>query len=206
MKKIISIFTVIALVLIPAYFTVFDNNEDISSMDEKFIGSDYAGFYKMPIENFEDILHHSDLVVIGEVVDDGTENDVEVFNMTSDDKENFKEKFGKYSTETVTFTEFRVTEILNGELDEEVITVRQIGEAGSDYGETKIKNNQRMLLMLGELESDIYIIPALESGAFVITDGKTKSNGKDKAILEFENQNLDKILKEINKYYKKNNE
>lgn len=204
MKKTLTIFTFIALVLVPAYLLSRDSNENVPSIiEEKFIGSDYAGFYKMPIENFDDILYHSELIVIGEVIDDGTENDVEVYNMTSEEKEKFKEKFGKMPTETVTYSEFRVTEIVNGELNEDVITIRQIGEAGSDYGETKIKNNQRLLLILDELESGIYIIPALESGAFVIADGKIKSNGKDKAILEFENQKLDKVIKAIEKYFDK---
>lgn len=101
----------------------------------------------MPIENFEDILFYSELVVIGEVIDGGTENDIKVYNMASDGNENFMEKFGIYPTESVTFTEFKITNIVNGELDDDVIT-----------------------------------------------DGRTKSSGKDKAILEFENQDPENIL------------
>lgn len=205
MKKII-ISVLICCTLLVSLLTI--NQSDVSDITEKKIGSDDYIFIKEEIEDIDVLLESADFIVRGHVTDKG-KTVKKMMNFSQKANEKYEQLFGKEQTMSITEVDFTITEVVySSQPLETVITLQQYGIAGEDKGETKLKPNKEVLLILKDNLDGSYSIVGLESGAFSISkDNTIVSHSNDSAVNKFDNSDMNdllKVLKTSTKLDKKN--
>lgn len=205
MKKII-ISVLICCTLLVSLLTI--NQSDVSDITEKKIGSDDYIFVKEEIEDIDVLLESADFIVRGHVTDKG-KTVKKMMNFSQKANEKYEQLFGKEQTMSITEVDFTITEVVySSQPLETVITLQQYGIAGEDKGETKLKPNKEVLLILKDNLDGSYSIVGLESGAFSISkDNTIVSHSNDSAVNKFDNSDMNdllKVLKTSTKLDKKN--
>ena len=211
-KSIIGI--IIVAVCIGGYYTynrydTWQQNYNTST-NEKPIGQNSLRerISSMTVSSFDDLLEYADLVVEGEVVSDGVlAYDVfpKVVGTPDDHELNIKDKVA------VTLTQFKVSKVLYGELETDLITVYQFGTPETDVGELKIKQGQKLICFLRNGDDDegnpfnnTYPSVAWEEGFYDITNEKsTRAFSNVNGLCKFDNKPSSALLKEIENVVKR---
>lgn len=194
MKKLIIIFVilvaVVGLISSCSENEVYNMNPDTS---KKVIGSKSLLLDRLPIENTEQLMRFSDLVVIGNVVSEG-----KLITETIGTEEVFKAKGADINIE-LTEIDVKIDKILYGKVSSDIIKIVQVGKPNSDIGETKIKKNKKVLLVLSKDndKENIYSSVDFENGIFEIIDNKLMSYSDNKNIAKYDNISVDILIKDI---------
>ncbi len=180
----------------------FNNKFMVSGIQQsKVVGSKSVdGFLsKISAESINDLIDNADLIVIGKVITDG---------ITAKKKLDFpnnqlKEKaLGDVNSEiefSVSRSEFEISEVLFGESKTNIITISQLGEAGNDNGETKIKKGNDMLLILKRHKDNknMYSSISFEEGLFLTNNDKVVSLSDNISLSKYDGKNLYNLKKDI---------
>lgn len=202
MKKTIGVITALTICAILIVFCIFGDRDVYKG--EKYIGSDDYMFYKEEIKDFDYLLDRTDIIVRGYARTDGeTVNEKVTVQKELDEK--YKNMFGKDRTAIFTSYEFVVSEVIYGD-DVKIgseITIQQYGEAGNDRGQTKLKKNEEVIMLLKQRGEGVFRSVGLENGTFTVEeDGTIITHGDDEAVIHFDKEHQDKLLKRIEKFQK----
>ena len=156
----------------------------------------------MPVASFDDLLQYTDIVVEGEVTSEGIlayDGYPKVQGAPDDHELNRKEK-----DVAVTLTQFKVTKVLFGELDTDIITIYQYGPPNTDIGELKITKDQKLICFLrkaGDEEGpfkDAYPSAGWELGFYDISnENSTKAFSNVNGLCRYDNRPASALSKAI---------
>lgn len=201
-KKIIGVIAAIAICAILSI--VYSLGDGDKYAEEKYIGSDDYKFLKVEIKDFDYLLNRTDIIVRGYARTNG-ETVKEKVTVQKELDEKYKNMFGKDKMSTFTNFEFVVTEVIYGD-DVKIgseITIQQYGEAGNDRGQTKLKKNEEVIMLLKQRGEGVFRSVGLENGTFTVTeDGTIVTHGDDEAVIQFDKEHKDKLTKRIAKFQK----
>ncbi len=156
------------------------------------------------IDSVDKLANYADLIVIGTVESDGVTTTAEWPKIQGEKTESVEMERDPV---TVTHTKIKIEKTLFGEADSDTITLLQLGKAGSDQGETKVKKNKKMLFILRKSQNGnetVYSSVLYEDGLFEI-DSKNKITSLTNNIVEAKYDGLDKdiLIKDIMKGIRK---
>ncbi|KNY27578.1 hypothetical protein [Pseudobacteroides cellulosolvens] len=207
--KYVSLTVTILAVAFVTIFTFAKNENNIS--DTKIIGSksfDETAF-RIKINSIDEILKFADLVAIGKVIDDGKTVETE-FPLPGGESQakKLKAMYPNINTKMeVTHTNVQIEKVIYGSSPTtDIITVGQMGQAGNDEGETKIKREQKVLLILKKHPGtdNLYSSVDAENGLFKIEkNSKVISFSDNEAVSKYDNNNVDILVNDITNGLKK---
>jgi hypothetical protein len=138
----------------------------------------------IPYESIDQIIKDADLVCIGRVISEGkTLLDEAQYPKELTDKLASK---GKHPPRyNVCQSKIEIEETLLGETDSKIITLEQLGAAGNNSGETKVKLKDKMLFILQQHDDDknVYSSVALEEGMFKLQDNNKSLSLTDNPVM-----------------------
>lgn len=182
--------------------SVYNMNPDVSS---KVIGSEMIrnSAWLIPIKSIEDLVSYADLIVIGEVISDGVTKTEEWPKVEGDPQGQLD--ISNRSPMSVSHTKVKISKTLYGKANSDTITLLQLGKSGDDRGETKVKKNKKMLLVLKDSKDgrNIYSSVCYEDGLFEINnDNKVKAFSKELVMAKYDDTDIDLLEKDIIKALK----
>ncbi|AHF11230.1 MULTISPECIES: hypothetical protein [Dehalobacter] len=183
---------------------IYNNNPDTAS---KIIGSESMMMSRPEATKMDDLTKYADLIIVGEVLSDAVDSEIE-FDFPN---EELKQKAMGESSEVpkvaLACSQIKIIKTLYGESQRDTITLAQVGKAGNDNGETKVKKGDKMLLVLQRHTDDPnkYSSVAVEDGLFKISeDNKILSLSDNRFTSRYDDRSLDLLVKDMNKGAKKN--
>ena len=167
--------------------------------------------FVVQVRSYKDLLESADLIVEGEVISEGEHayDGWPKVEGTPDDHElNRKDKVD------VTLTKFKVTKVLYGKLDSDIITVYQYGPANTDIGELKVEKGQKLVCFLrlaeftdGREFKNLYASVGWEDGFYDITDENSmRAFSNVNVLCKYDGKPSSEFIKEIESVIKKYNE
>lgn len=208
-KKIIlitslAIFLVVAIVGITLMYNNTGNEKISYNMNpdnsKKIIGS--AEVRKkmslLPITSIDDLVGYADLIVTGEVISEGVTGKAGWPKVEGDTQG--KTDLSNLPPVDVTYTKIKINKTLYGKADSDIITLLQLGKAGDDKGETKVKNKKKMLFVLRKANEgeDIYSSVCYEDGLFEISDDdKVLSLSNEITESKYDGTHIDLLIKDV---------
>ncbi|MBE7056372.1 MAG: hypothetical protein E7388_02890 [Ruminococcaceae bacterium] len=160
--------------------SVYNTNPDLSS---KIVGSNNYAFDRLPANTVDDLVDGSDLIIIGEVIDDGIEG---TFNIFGDEKkaQAFKEKYGENPYWPTTTVRIKVHKIIAGEIGEkDEIQYLQLGKPNIPDLQTKVKKSQKLVMILRNSDKEgIYYANKAERSIFYIDEENNLTSMADDMI------------------------
>ena len=164
------------------------------------------------VQSYGELLNFTDIIVEGEVISEGEaeQDSYPKVPGTPDDHElNRKDKV------EVTLTKFKVTRVLYGELESDIITIGQLGPPKTNIGEIKIEKGQKLICFLriaefvdGRESSNFYASVDWENGFYDITDENSmRAFSNVNGLCTYDGKPSSEFIKEIesiiNNYIKK---
>jgi len=179
--------------------TIYNTSPNISA---KVVGSEKLSTYRIPFNSIDELVSKSDLVILGEVISDGT-TIKQNFNLPDPAKSKLntlKSGSDKTSTITVTQATVKIDKVLYGDTYLEEIKFDQLGKAGNDDFQTKVKKNQKVILALKKNTNDSYASVDLEDGVFSVNENnKVFSFSKNIAFAKYDSLDLNVLIEDIKK-------
>ena len=163
------------------------------------------------VQSYGELLNFTDIIVEGEVISEGEseyDSHPKVAGTPDDHELNRKDKVA------VTLTKFKVTRVLYGELESEIITIGQLGPPKTNIGEIKIEKGQKLICFLRKSEfvdgreiPNFYSSVDWENGFYDITDENcTRAFSNVNALCTYDGKPSSEFIKEIESIIKKHNE
>jgi len=147
----------------------YNMNPDTS---KKVVGSKILNqVMDIPIfKKLDEYLNYTDLIIIGKVITPGTTKMIDF--PFQEGTEVIDKKTGKPMQMSTSESQIEVERIIYGKNPGKIITLSQLGPAGSDNGETKVRNGDRMLFLLrqGRQNKNLYYSAAAEDTMFIIDE------------------------------------
>ena len=173
-----------------AAILVFSGNANIDTDNQYNVTS---RFNMDPDQTLENNLPFADLIVVGKIVSDAETHESALPSA----------KMGL--TQKYTSSQLEIEEVLYGTESSKTITFTQLGEAGDDKEEKKVKKGDRMLFILHKHPNG-YNSVSLESGLYSIDDNnKIKPLFKGNSLKKYEGVKFNDFKKEIKESLKKLN-
>lgn len=183
--------------------SIYNNNPDTES---KIIGSESLLMSRPIKTNMDDLTKYADLIIVGEVVTDALDTEVDIDFPNEELKQKAMEGSSVPPKVALACSQIKIIETLYGESQRDTIILAQVGRAGNDNGETKVKKGDKMLLVLQRHTDDPnkYSSVAFEDGLFKISeDNKVLSLSNNKFLSRYDDRSLDLLVKDMNKGVKK---
>lgn len=181
----------------------YNSLPDVSS---KIVGSESDMAYRLPITSLEQLTQSADLIITGKVETDGVTKQVKMNVEEDASSKAFAEKYEKKYPEkkfitsySVAATQIKVDNVIFGDKNLKGITLLQNGKAGNDLLETKVKNGDKVFLILKKTEGDnTYTSIAIEDGIFTI-DAKNKllSLSKNELVAKYDGIDVGVLERDI---------
>lgn len=203
MRKKIFVIGAVILGISLSSLTAYTSLNHTDKQSNKIVGSKLADntfhFNREPIDSIDELLGYADLVVIGTVKTDA----VTVVEKLPDNPNNTGLRELK-----VAYSEVEIEETLFGNSTSKTITFKELGEAGKNNEQTKVKKGDKVLLVLhkGEKEN-LYASVAFEDGVFNLKNEKQVFSLSDNPVLtKYDNKDInllkDDFIKSKNKLIK----
>lgn len=182
---------------------IYNNNPDVS---KKVVGSKdslITSFaFRIQPKSLDDVTRFADLIIIGEVISNPVDHLIDFVS------EDIKESAAKNSKVNVAYSQVKVEKNLYGSTNSEVITLAQLGKANSDSDETKVKNGDRMVMLLRKDpdHDNVYYSADMENGLFIVDENKkTLSLSDNKIISRYDGIDVNILIDDLGKAKKKTN-
>lgn len=189
-------YIIICIAIICLSLSIFsiNNLRSNSQKPPKTIGSESV-VDRLPLDSVDTLVELSDLIVVGEVISDPQTKTIKV--APNDPNVN-----SYYKTANA---QFKIDETLYGDPNIKEITFSQLGEAGNDYGETKVKKGEKYLLFVRKVKNDTYYVAiGGEYGIFKIDDqGKLLSLSNQAAVAKYDDKALNSLKEDLKNIIKK---
>lgn len=179
-------------------------------LDSKVVGSKYAGSYTIPVPSIEDLKNHSDIIIIGEVIQSATMTFNKDFEdgsaIRSAEKTLLKKLWEGGATGgkvySIAVSKIKVDKVIYGNLDDKEISLIQPGIIESDMIETKVKVGDKMFFFLNKsVEKNVnnaYRTCASEVGLFIIKpNNELLSLSDNKVFAKYDGINIDILLEDL---------
>lgn len=177
-------------------------NQGYDYTTDKVIGSDDSGFIKEEIKDIHQLLDRTDVVVTGKVMDSGRTVRLDESSGDTELDKKYQRLFGKEIMSTFALYSLDVEQVISGDqsLQGTNITICQYGKAGDDSGETKLKKNENVVLLLTAKGDNTYSIVGLENGAFTIELNNTiTTHGIDQAVIGYDKKSAKTVIETLKK-------
>ncbi|GEM_PF-3224591 len=175
----------------------YNQSPDISS---KYIGSDDIHFgAKHVYQSLEEIMRASDLVVAGTVLDEGVTK-TKKFPLDSALDQKNQENQRKAPRYSIAQTKIDIEEVWSGETNKETILFNQIGIAGDDKMQTKVKKGQQVVLFLVENDDGTYASMGFEDGVFIVKNNKLKSLSKNLVVAKYDEIDVHTLKEDVENF------
>lgn len=206
MKKVLFVgipFIVIALVaaITMLYFNAnkvaYNEHPDLSI---KTVGSIKTSplIDRIPIETIDQLTKGVQLIVIGTVLDDGTESSFNMFG--NDEAAKAAKSKGINSGAACTLSKIKIEEVIVGEKPQsDTITLFQHGKPGVTDAQAKVKKSEKVLLMLTKFEEpDTYLATSLEDSEFYVDEKNTLRSMSDiKVCARYDGLAVDVLVNDL---------
>ncbi len=166
MNRSIKIGVIFGLTIIILAGAIFFNKPDVSA--KKVVGSKDLMMTRRTINSMGDIIKTADLIISGEVVGDAKDVMYDFSSSISDSEKNKLSDPNAYKV-ALAVSEIKIDDVLYGSEDNEKILLAQIGRAGYDSGETKVKKGDKMIFVLKKADGSdrLYASTVAEEGLFI---------------------------------------
>lgn len=206
----IIIFAVMTgLVFFAYYSSSSDNKNDLLNghplvvNSEKIVGSNQFEALRITPESLNDVVNNADYILVGEVMTDAIT--VEKPHMSQENSPLEKKYLEKFDSQkkrifSVAQTKVKVEEVIYGSMDiGKEITYSQLGQAGNDKYQTKVKKGERVMLILKRNpENDTYASVDFENGVFIVSkNGKVRSLSDNKVVAHYDGIDLGVLKKDL---------
>lgn len=190
LKKGTYIGLIATTLVVTAGFVGFNYNNN-HLPEQKIVGSmmkdNRLDFDRVAIDSFDTLVDFSDLIVVGKVIDDGV-----TINNAIPQNPHFDS--GSYETTNSTI---EIDEVIYGNETNKTITYVQLGKAGDDHEQTKVKKGQKVLLVLKKTPYNNYT-SSMEDGVFLVSGkNKVKSFSMNPVVSKFDDKDIDDLKKEL---------
>lgn len=202
-KKYIRIgaFVVFAFLAFAGTTAVYHKNEVIAYQATKVIGSQTVDsmMSRIRASSVDDLILNSDLVVRGKVIDPGVTREQQVVFPNAQLQDKAETGSETDLTYKVACYQFQINEIIIGKEESHVISIVQLGEAGNDACETKLKQGDEMILVLNRDETvkSTYSSVSFEDGLFVIKSNKVYSLSDNKTMAKYDLRNVESLESDL---------
>ncbi len=187
--------------------TLYNSNPNVAS---KVVGSENLSGYIVPLQSVDDLVSKSDLIVIGEIMSDAVT--IKRPYEPSDEAKSklntlYPEAQNKFNFNVAQVT-VQIKEVLYGDTSLSEIKFNQLGNAGNDSLQTKVKKNERVVLALKKVTGtdDTYASICFEECVFDIKpNNKLLSFSKNMAFAKYDDIDLNILENDISKVKNKLN-
>lgn len=196
MKRAISLAVCLTLICALSACATESRYNESPDLSKKVVGSSRLMTQDVPLDSVAEIAGMSDLIVVGTVVGD---DEVTKFNSSGNDEyaaAAAQKGIDVYLPATIATVE--ITRVIDGTLTEETVEVFQLGEPGKADMQTKLKNGDRVLLMLSEYADGTYTETTLESSVFYL-DGENEllSMSDEMICARYDDRPLSLLLEDL---------